>query len=95
MDRTLLRDFWHCGDDQIIEFAIMRARLNRREKEAISLILDDCRTQEQAAEIMEISTRHFQNIWYSAVDKLLNIAWVRAYAKDLRRAKDDSKHSWN
>lgn len=83
-DRNLIRYFWNCGDSQIIEFAIMKARLNRLEKEAITLIFDECLTQEKAAEKMDISTRRFQEYWYSAADKLLAIPWVSAYAKELR-----------
>lgn len=71
MDRGLIRAFWGCGDNEIIEFAVLRARLNRREKEAVRLLLDECLSQEQAAEQMCISTRRFQEYWYSAADKLL------------------------
>ena len=84
MDRSLIKDFWACGDNQIIEFAIMRARLNRMEKEVLRLLLDECMTQEQASEHLDISTRNLQNWWYSATDKLLSIDWVMAYAKSLR-----------
>ena len=99
MDRGLIRYFWDCGDSQIIEFAMIRARLNRREKEAVSLLLDECYTQEKAAvsllldecytqekaaEVMDISVRNVQKIWYSAADKLLSIPWVVAYAKELK-----------
>ena len=84
MEKSPLKYFWDCGDNQIIEFAIMRARLNRIEKEVLNLILDECRTQEQAAEIMNISTRRLQSWWYSACNKLLSIDWVRAYIKELK-----------
>ena len=84
MDRGLIRYFWDCGDSQIIEFAMIRARLNRREKEAVSLLLDECYTQEKAAEVMDISVRNVQKIWYSAAYKLLSIPWVVAYAKELK-----------
>lgn len=87
MDRTLLKDFWACGDNQIIEFALMRARLNRLEKEVVVLMLDECMTQEQTAERMDLSVRRVQNLWYDASDKLLSIDWVRAYAVDLRKNK--------
>lgn len=83
MDRSLLKTFWNCGDNEIIDFAIHRARLNRIEREVIRLTLDECTTQEAAAEIMEISPRRFQEYWYSASDKLLNIPWVAAYAREL------------
>lgn len=79
----LLRAFWNCGDNQIIEFAIMRARLNKREKEVLASMLDECRTQEQTAERLELSTRHTQELWRSASDKLLNIPWVKAYSESL------------
>lgn len=84
MDRSFLKDFWNCGDSQIIDFAIMRARLNKHEKEAVRLLLDECMTQEKAAEVMEISTRRIQEYWYSAADKLLAIPWVTAYAQAIR-----------
>lgn len=83
MDRVLLKHFWNCGDCQIIDFAILRARLNRREKRALELIYDECLSQEEAAEDMCTSTRNFQNIYYSGSDKLLKIPWVKAYAEDL------------
>lgn len=83
MDRHLLKDFWNCGDNQIIEFAILRAHLNRLEKEAVRLLLDECLTQEEAAEVMNIAPRSVQCYWYSAADKLLAIPWVRAYAREL------------
>lgn len=88
MDRTLIRDFWNCGDGQIIDYAIMRARLNFREKQTLRLMLDECRTQEQAAETMDVSTRCLQAWWYSATDKLLAIPWVAAYAREIRTAKE-------
>lgn len=84
MHRSLIRDFWNCGDNQIIEFAIVRAHLNRNEREAVRLMLDECMTQEQGAEALNISVRSFQEYWYSATDKILNIPWVLAYAKELR-----------
>lgn len=87
MDRSLIRAFWSCGDSQIIEFAIQRARLNRMEKETIRMILDECMTQEEAAEALDISPRNLQKWWYSATDKLLAIAWVKAYAKELNTRK--------
>lgn len=85
MDRSLARAFWGCGDNQIIEFAMMRARLNRNESEVLRLLLDECKTQEEAAEIMDISTRRLQEFWYSATDKLLRIPWVAAYARELKK----------
>lgn len=84
MDRSLLKDFWNCGDNQIIEFAISRARLNRYEKIVVHMMLDECLTQEQIAEKIDCSTRKVQDNWYSAADKLLNIPWVSAYAKSLK-----------
>ena len=86
-DRTLIKDFWACGDNQIIEFAIMRARLNRKEKEVLELILDECKTQEEAAETLDLSPRNIQEIWRRAADKMLAIPWVKAYAHDLRESR--------
>lgn len=88
MDRELLKCFWNCGDNQIIEFAILRARLNSNEKKVLEYILDECLTQEETAEIMEYSTRRVQDFWCSAVKKLLNIDWVRAYAISLKTLQE-------
>lgn len=85
MNRDLLKYFFNCGDNEIINFAIERARLNRCEKQVILLTFDDCKTQEEIAELMNYSTRHIQELWYSGADKLLNIAWVKAYALELKR----------
>lgn len=84
MDRSLLKYFWNCGDSYTIDFAIMRSRLNRQEKEVIHLILDECLSQEKAAEQLDISTRQVQKIWKSAADKLLSIQWVYYYALALK-----------
>lgn len=83
MGKNLIKAFWNCGDNQIIEFAIIRARLNKREKKVLELILDECMTQEEAAEYLDISTRNLQKEWYSACNKMMKIPWVVAYAKDL------------
>jgi len=85
MERNIIKYFWSCGDNQIIEFAIIRARLNRNEKEILHLMLDECHTQEKAAEKMDISTRRAQEYWYSATEKVLSIPWVYEYAMALRR----------
>ncbi len=85
MDRSLVRDFWNCGDSQIIEFAILRARLNKHEKEVLTCMMDECMTQEQTAEHLDVSTRKVQDWWYSGADKLLSIPWVTAYAKELNK----------
>lgn len=84
MDKNLLTYFWNCGDDGIIEFAILRAHLNKHEKDVIHLMLDECMTQEEVAERIEFSTRRVQDYWYSGAKKLLNIPWVRAYALSLK-----------
>lgn len=83
MRANLLKAFWNCGDNQIIEYALLRARLNRIESDVVHLILDECMTQEEAAEEMNYSTRRIQEAWYSAMNKLLAIPWVLAYAKEL------------
>lgn len=80
MDRNLIYHFWNCGDDQIIQFAVVRAHLNRMEREVLTLVLDDCMTQEQVAEKLGYSTRRIQQFWRSACDKMLHIPWVLAYA---------------
>lgn len=86
-DRSLIKDFWNCGDGALIAYSVMRAKLNRVECEALRLLLDECMTQEKAAEAMDISVRRFQTYWYSAADKLLQLPWVVAYAGKVRRKK--------
>ena len=85
MKQSLIRAFWGCGETALIDFAVHRARLNRKEKEVLTLILDDCMTQERAAEEMDISVRRLQDIWYSAQNKLLSIPWVVVYAEHLSK----------
>ena len=82
-DKTLLTAFWNCGDNQIIEFALIRARLNAQEKLVITLMLDECMTQEQVAEKLDFSVRKIQILWTQGATKLLNIPWVLAYAKSI------------
>ena len=84
MEKELLKLFWNCGDNQIIEFAMLRARLNSKEKLVLEYMLDACLTQEETAEKMGYSTRRVQDFWCSATRKLLNIDWVKAYAISLR-----------
>lgn len=86
-DRSLVKEFWGCGDNQIVEFALLRARLNRNEKNTLRLMLDECMTQEAVAEELNVSTRCVQDWWKSGCDKLLEIPWVKAYAADLRQNK--------
>jgi len=50
----------------------------------IEMMLDNCCTQEEAAELMGYSVRRVQEWWYSATGKLLSIPWVMAYAKQLQ-----------
>ena len=85
--REYVKAFWACGDSQIINFALMRARLNRSEKKVITYILDEDMTQEEAAEHLGISVRCLQNYWYSATGKLARIPWVVAYGKELINEK--------
>lgn len=84
MDKELLSYFWNCGDDQIIQFALTRAHLNRHEYDVITAMLDDCLTQEETAERIHYSTRRTQQFWCSGASKLLNIPWVKAYALSLK-----------
>ena len=83
MDRSLIKAFWNCGDSQIIEFALIRAHLNKIEKEVLLLMLDERLTQEEVAERLDWSTRKVQDHWKSATNKLLSIPWVKAYAREL------------
>lgn len=83
MRMQLLRAFWNCGDGLIVEYAITRARLNRHEQEVLTMMLDDCFTQEQIAEQLHYSTRRIQQFCQSGAEKLLSIPWVKAYAESL------------
>lgn len=83
MDRKILFAFFNCGDDGIIQFALTRAHLNKLEKNVIELMIDECMSQEEVAEVLGYSTRKIQDIWYSASHKLLAIAWVSAFGKEL------------
>lgn len=80
-----LRLLWGCGDSSTIEFAILRARLNRKEKEVINLMLDECMTQEETAEELDISPRQVQILWRDAASKLMSIPWVVAYIEYLEK----------
>lgn len=82
--RALVYAFFNCGDNQIIEFALLRAHLNRREADVIHYLMDECMTQEEVAEELGYSTRRVQDIWYSGAKKLLDIPWVLAYAQALK-----------
>lgn len=86
-DRTLIRDFWDCGDGTIISYAVMRSRLNQNECRTLRCLLDECMTQEEAAEALGVSTRCLQSWWYSATDKLMKLPWLMAYAKKIRSEK--------
>lgn len=88
MDRSLIKTLWACGDRLYIEYAVMRANLNRKEKEVLRLMLDECHTQEYTAELMDTSTRNVQKLWASATDKLLKIEWVRVYALAMRDERE-------
>lgn len=76
MCKNIVKNFWNCGDSEIVELAKNRANLNKVEREVLHLVLDECMTQEQASEQMYMSVRHFQEIWKSANDKLIKIPWV-------------------
>lgn len=86
-DKSLVRDLWQCGDNMFIEYAMVRARLNVKEREVLYLMLDECMTQEQVAEYKDVSTRTVQEIWHSATTKILNIPWAYAYAVQLRESQ--------
>jgi len=83
MDGNLVRAFVGCGDNGIVDYAILRCRLNSKEKQVLNLLCDECLTQEEAAERMCYSTRRVQEIWYSACRKLLSVEWVKVYAMSL------------
>ena len=87
MDRVLLKYFWSCGDNQIIEFALLRARLNKNERDVICYTLDECMSQEQIAEKMGYTPRRIQQIWKDGANKLISIPWVKAYAQELVKEK--------
>jgi len=86
MDRTLLGYFFNCGDDGIIQYALTRAHLNRREREVLTLMYDSCMTQEEVAETIGYSVRRTQEFYYSGADKLLKIPWLVSYSKDIKQS---------
>lgn len=81
---SLLRVFWGCGDNDIIELALKRARLNVNERNVITMILDECMTQEEIAERLDRSVRWVQKRSSDASNKLITIPWVYSYAKSLK-----------
>lgn len=83
MRRRQMRAFWDCGDSGIIEYAIMRARLNDREKKVLIKTMDECKTQEEIAEEMYLSVRAVQGLWYDAQRKIMSLDWVKAYSNEL------------
>lgn len=83
MNRRLLKAFWNCGDSDIIDYAMARARLNKNEKQVLLLTFDECLTQEDIAEDMFLSLRRVQELFYDASRKMLAIPWVKAYAREL------------
>lgn len=85
MAKDILRAFWNCGDNEIIEFAIRRARLNSDEKKVCECLLDECMTQEETAEHLHNSVRWVQKKWDSAKRKLLSIPWVTVYGISLTK----------
>ena len=74
MEKSLVKFFMNCGDDQIIQFALTRAHLNKLERDVILLMFDECLSQEEVAERMGFSTRRIQEIWYSSAKKLLSMS---------------------
>lgn len=74
-----VKGLFMCADNEFIEFALNRARLNDNERTVLSEMIDHCMTQEQTAEKMDISVRQVQNYWYSANTKLLSIKWVTSF----------------
>lgn len=83
MTKNLLIAFWNCGDNDIIQFALLKAHLNKNERDVLLMMLDECMTQEEIAEKINYSTRRVQQFWASGAKKMLGIKWVEAYAKSL------------
>ena len=79
-----VRGLFACADNEFIEFAIKRARLNDNERRVLTEVIDHCKTQEETAEIMDISVRQTQNYWYSANEKLLSIPWVTSFINSFK-----------
>ena len=79
-----VKRLFSCADNDFIEYALKRARLNDNETRVLSEILDHCLTQEQTAEKLDISVRQVQNYWYSANEKLLSIKWVTSFINSLQ-----------
>lgn len=49
MEKHLLKAFWNCGDNDIIQFALYKAHLNRLEKEVIQLMFLGAQMMYQSA----------------------------------------------
>lgn len=80
MDRNIVKLFWKCGDIDIINLACDRAGLTTPERQTLNMLLTDCKTQEETAEELGISTRKVQELWYSSCNKILQIYWVHVIA---------------
>lgn len=71
MDKELLKYFWNCGDNQIIEFAMLRARLNIKEKKVLECMLDECLTQEELQKRWDIAQEEYKTFGVRQLESCL------------------------
>lgn len=81
MDTHIIKAFWKCGDQEIIDLACDRADLTQAERKTICLLLTNGKTEKEAAQIMDTSEEEINRVYYSACTKLLGICWVYCIAK--------------
>ena len=81
--RDYIKAFWNCGDSRIVNLAIDSVELTDPELKILRLSLQACLTQEEIAEMLNLSPSYVQKVWYKATDKLLALPWVYCYGKEL------------
>lgn len=81
--RDYIKAFWNCGDSRIINLALDSVELTEPELKILRMCLKACMTQEEIAEVLNLSPSYVQKIWYKATDKLLALPWVYCYGKEL------------
>lgn len=81
--RDYIKAFWNCGDSRIINLALDSVELTEPELKILRMYLKACMTQEEIAEVLNLSPSYIQKIWYKATDKLLALPWVYCYGKEL------------
>lgn len=87
MDKSLVEIFLKCNDEQLIEYALLKAKISVKELRVLKLLINEGVSVPEAAYTMCISTARLQKIWDKASNKLLAIPWLVAYANELKERK--------